>query len=180
MRIFTNALFISLIIFVLPVKSSAQLYEAARNGLDTSRGKYLLLTTGEIVEGEKLKYSKAYMYDGRETTISIDGKKYSTNQVAAFQDKGGYYKNLGKMWFMRIATGKIDLYYFGSYPNARYYILLKDQPIKEIRIADLKEAIKDNPEALQLLNKTYPKDRYLRQLKLTTLVEVVNLYNRNQ
>jgi hypothetical protein len=177
----------------------------AKTARETGYEASIIKSDGEIITGKTLKHKNYDPYDGNlvrvinsDNAFIIDGKKYSDNDVIAFQDKKAFHKRLKDEFLIRLVKGKINLYYFDqtgydktytfshgpttvnsiNKRRSSFYFEKEDNKILPIGIANLKNAVKDNQQAITKLNSYYPKDSYVKELNIEKLVSVIEIYNR--
>lgn len=164
----------------------------------------IITNDGTMITGKTLKHKNYDSYDpnlvrviNRDNALSLDGKNYNDSNVVIFQDKKAFRKRYNNVFLIRLVKGKINLYYFdetgysktttftngptrtSSTNNRRttFFFEKENNNISPIGIKELRNAVKDNPTALNKLNSYYPKDSYLRELNIEKLVSVVRTYN---
>lgn len=159
-----------------------------------------------MITGETLKHQNYDPYDANlvrvtnsDNAFTLDGKKYNDSDVVVFQDKKAFHKRFNNIYLIRLVKGKINLYYFDktgydktySFNNggpttvtstnnrkSTYFFEKENNKIFPIGISDLKNAVKDNQQALNKLNSYYPKDSYSKELNIEKLVSVIEMYNQ--
>ena len=166
----------------------------------------IIKNNGTVYTGEQLKHKNYDPYDAnlvrvtyKDNALTLDSKKYNDSDVVAFQDTKAFHKRFNNIYLIRLVKGKMNLYYFdatgydktfSSQQNGPTNITRKNErrstyffdknggKINPIGLTELKEAIKDKPQALKKLNASYPKDSYAKELNVEKLVSVVELYNK--
>jgi hypothetical protein len=164
----------------------------------------IIKNDGTIFTGKTLKHKNYDSYDhnlvrviNKENALTLDSKKYNDSNVVAFQDNKAFHKRFNDLYLIRLVKGKMNLYYFdntgytktygftngptriNSSSNRRstFFFEKENDKIFPIGIAELKNAVQDNPAALKKLNSYYPKNSYSKELNIEKLVSVVRTYN---
>lgn len=161
---------------------------------------------GTIITGKELKHKMTNSNDpflfnvtNRDNAITLDNKNYNDSDVVAFQNKRAFHKRYKNAFLIRLLKGKINLYYFDNISINKTYTYqtfgptevtkFKDRKstfffekekdkIVEIGIVPLRQALSDNPKALEKFKSYYPKDYYSKELDIEKLVSVFELYNQ--
>lgn len=159
---------------------------------------------GTTITGTTLKHKNYDSYDpnlvrviNSDNALTLDGKKYNDSNVIIFQDKKAFHKRYNNLFLIRLVKGRINLYYFDqtgytktiTFSNgptktssvnnrATTFFFEKDNnEIFPIGLKELRDAVMDNPAALNKLNSYYPKDSYKKELNIEKIVSVVRAYN---
>jgi nicotinic acid mononucleotide adenylyltransferase len=181
-----------------------QFDKKAKTARESTYEASIIKKDGTVYTGKTLKHKDYDRYDhnlvtviNKDNALTLDAKKYNDSDVVAFQDKKAFHKRFDNLYLIRLVKGKMNLYYFdntgytktytfsngptsvNSSSNRRsdFFFEKENNKILPIGIAELKNAVKDNPEALKKLNSYYPKDSYARELNIEKLVSVVRTYN---
>lgn len=127
----------------------------------------------------------------RQTTtvgrIIVDGQKMDAPDVIAFQNQEGYFvwrssspeKSRKGYFSLRLYRGKINLYLGGMEDS---YLFEKEKgKFQFVDYESLSSAISDNPQALEVLHRLYPK-RKIKQLPADgnrdDIIKIVEKYNQ--
>lgn len=168
-----------------------QFDDKAKDARDAGREAFIERANGEVVAGKTLTHKNHHGYDAslvRQTNnknaFKIDGVGYNDSDVVVFQDQHAYHKRWKDIYLIRLVKGKIDLYYFddmtpgGQGRTTNFFFQKGNEPISGVGVGVLRAAVKDNPQALKKLNGYYPKDRYMNQLNVEKLTDVVKTYDQ--
>ncbi|WP_415060807.1 hypothetical protein [Flavobacterium sp.] len=199
-------LFLSLIAFagISSCVTFKQFDSKAKTARETNYEASIIKKDGTIITGQTLKHKNYDPYDpnlvrviNSDKALTLDGKNYNDSNVIIFQDKKAFRKRYNDVFLIRLVRGKINLYYFdqtgytktytySSGPTktnsvnnrtTTFFFEKNNDNILPIGIKELRNAIKDNAAALNLLNSYYPKDSYKKELNIEKLVSVVKKYN---
>lgn len=185
--------------------TTKQYDKRAKTARESNYDAFIIKKDGTMFTGKTLKHKNYDPYDhslvrviNKDNALTLDAKKYNDSDVVAFQDKKAFRQRFNNLYLIRLVKGKINLYYFDNtgytktytYSNgpttinsssnrrSTFFFEKENNKILPIGIAELKNAVKDNPEALKKLNSYYPKDSYSRELNIEKLVSVVKTYNQ--
>jgi hypothetical protein len=187
-----NCLPLSILLICCSCVTFKQYDSKAKESRDSNYEAFIVKKDGEIISGQSLKHRSYDAYDpylvrviNKDDAFKIDGKKYNDSDVVVFQDKNAYHKRFNNLYLVRLVTGKMNLYYFDTTGYTKTYTYSAPGPanikstnnrkssfffekekdkIVLIGISEFKEAVGDNPEALEKLNKYYPKETYFKEL----------------
>jgi hypothetical protein len=165
----------------------------------------IITKDGNVITGQTFKHRNYDPYDynlvrvtNQSNAFTMDGKSYSDQDVVAFQDKKAFHKRFQDLFLILLAKGKINLYYFDKTgydrtynPSAgpgniqrtntrttTYFFEKEKDKIIPIGLNELKEAVKDNPNALNKLRSYYPKESHSGELNVDKLAAVIEMYNQ--
>ncbi|MFS8082222.1 MAG: hypothetical protein ACMG51_02120 [Ginsengibacter sp.] len=166
----------------------------------------IIKENGVIITGLNLRHKNHDPNDrnlvrvtNSDDALSMNGIKYNDRDVIAFQDRKAFHKRFNNIYLIRLVKGKINLYYFDQTGYVNTYIIHPSEPstitstferksyfffekedneIYIIGISNLKNALKDDQQALDKLNSYYPKNFYSKELNIEKLVSVIEIYNQ--
>lgn len=202
----TKHFYLLLIILSFPsCVTFKQFDKKAETARESTYDASIIKKDGTVYTGKTLKHRNYDSYDhnlvrviNKDNALTLDAKKYNDSDVVAFQDKKAFHKRFNDLYLIRLVKGKMNLYYFDNTGYTKTYTFSNgptrmnssgnrrsdfffekgDNKILPIGIAELKNAVKDNPEVLKKLNSYYPKDSYAKELNIEKLVAVVRAYNK--
>lgn len=184
-----------------------QFDDKAKSAREPGYSAALIKEDGTVITGSALKHRNYDPYDHNLVRVTkdprafrLDGKDYSDTDMVGFQDGKAFHKRFNGLYLIRLIHGKINLYYFdntgynktytfsngptsiqsNSARSTSYFFDKDNGGISGIGLATLREAVKDDPAALQKLQSLYPRDNVKGELNLEKLTTVVRLYNQDR
>jgi hypothetical protein len=179
----------------------AQLGRAAKGAVDKNKKTFVVLNNGDTLQNENLKVKYHFI---NVATFFSKKKKINEKEMFSFQSKEGFVLNknsISHLPLFRIRYGKINVYYTqtddsrftsGSYgSNGRYnvgttggthttFYFEKEKGKYEImlNLENVKAAVSENPNALNLFNKYYPKFSSKTWISYKEILKVIDKYNK--
>ena len=161
-----------------------RLTEKPEKSLVEGKGDFVELFDGTHIDGT--------ISDERNKVIVINGKNYHVKNIKSYQYKSEYRTTVKNRFITRVIKGKINIYkmsistpgnMFGSTSSSRaghssttYYIQKGDSgKIDYFDIKTLEEMVKDNPKALDWINKY----KSLKKKNDSYLDYAIETYNTN-
>lgn len=168
-------------------------------GRDNTSDVFIIKKDGEKIEGKTMTFSpySKWREVQKETWIAVDGQKVDIKNIERYQSANGYYifykydphiEGEQYIFLSRATGGKVNIYFTNAptivgspnvYHNV-YFFEKKNEKLMPFTFASFREAIKDNPKALEKLNEVFPKGKipvndHIQNLK--KLVSVAEVYN---
>ena len=162
--------------------SLPRLTEKPEKSLVDGKGDFIELFNGQIIEGS--------IAESGNKGLIISGRTYHVKEIKSYQYKSEYRTTIKNRFVTRVTKGKINVYkqviiyagnMYGSSSSSRaggsgtfYYIQKGDSGKMEFfEVKKLSEMVKDNPKALEWINK-YKKQKRKNDSYLDYAIEEYN------